>query len=188
MCRYMFKRINERGHLIEEIRMLINEYERYNSTRDCNLYMDYDTYRQLEYEINSRKNICINYEPMCRDYGTIFGLPIKIDNELKPLVFMIKEDIDMAKYGGGITFGIDNFTYYPTNKKLPKRYIANDGACILFWEDGSKTVVKRSEDDSIDPVKGFLWAYFQKNSGMSKTKANKYLRAIADEVENEKKR
>lgn len=67
--------------------------------------------------------------------------------------------------------------------ELPKRYIINDGATILFWNDDSKTVVKRAEDDKFDPVKGFLWAYFQKTSGMSKTKANKYLRKIQDDYE-----
>lgn len=30
--------------------------------------------------------------------------------------------------------------------KLPSRYIINKNATILFWEDGSKTVVKRCED------------------------------------------
>lgn len=70
-----------------------------------------------------------------------------------------------------------------TIKQLPKRYIINDGATILFWNNTDKTVVKRSSEDSFDPVKGFLWAYFQKTSGMSRTKANKYLRKIQEEYE-----
>lgn len=61
---------------------------------------------------------------------------------------------------------------------LPKKIIVNYGAVILFWEDGTKTIVKRARGDRFDPVKGFLWAYFQKQSGLSKTKANKYLREI----------
>lgn len=69
------------------------------------------------------------------------------------------------------------------NDDLPERYIINDGATILFWKDGSKTVVKRSANDSFDPVKGFLWAYFQKHCGLSKTKANKYLWEIQDDIE-----
>lgn len=64
---------------------------------------------------------------------------------------------------------------------LPKRYIVNDNACILFWYDGTKTVVKRAWDDQIDPAKAFLWAYFEKTSGLSKTKANKYLRGVVTE-------
>ena len=71
--------------------------------------------------------------------------------------------------------------WFKTYEELPKKYIINDGATILFWEDGTKTIVKRAEDDSFDPVKGFLWAYFQKNSGLSKTKANEYLRKIDQE-------
>ena len=67
------------------------------------------------------------------------------------------------------------------NEKLPERYIINDGATILFWKNGSKTIVKRSDNDDFDPIKGFLWAYFQKHCGLSKTKANKYLQKIQDD-------
>lgn len=58
---------------------------------------------------------------------------------------------------------------------LPKNYIINDGATILFWKDGTKTVVKRSKNEKFDKRLGFLTAYFQKHCGMSKTKANKFL-------------
>lgn len=58
---------------------------------------------------------------------------------------------------------------------LPKNYIINDGATILFWKDGTKTIVKRSKNETFDKRLGFLTAYFQKHCGMSKTKANKFL-------------
>ena len=63
---------------------------------------------------------------------------------------------------------------------LPKRYIVNKDACILFWDDKGKdkVVVKRCKEDSVDPIKAFLWAYFEKTSGLSKTKANKYLQNV----------
>jgi len=64
---------------------------------------------------------------------------------------------------------------------LPKRYIINKNATILFWNDGTKTVVKKSKDDAYDIAKGFLWAYFLKTSGMSRTKANKYIENIVKE-------
>ena len=89
---------------------------------------------------------------------------------------------------GSIDIRCTNYNTKPLYKKaviilqnLPTRYIINDGAVILFWNDGTKTIVKRSEDDKFDPVKGFLWAYFQKHSGLSKTKANKYLRDLDNE-------
>ena len=61
---------------------------------------------------------------------------------------------------------------------LPKQYIINDGATILFWKDGTKTIVKRSKDEKFDKRLGFLTAYFQKHCGMSKTKANKFLDSL----------
>ena len=59
--------------------------------------------------------------------------------------------------------------------ELPEHYIINNGATILFWKDGTKTIVKRSKDEKFDKRLGFLTAYFQKHCGMSKTKANKFL-------------
>lgn len=66
------------------------------------------------------------------------------------------------------------------NKKLPRKYIINKGATVLFWDNGDKTVVKRAKDDEYNKVMGFLWAYFQHSSGLSKTKANEYLRNLKD--------
>lgn len=65
---------------------------------------------------------------------------------------------------------------------LPQRYIINKNATILFWGDGTKTIVKKSEDDEYNKRLGFLTAYFQKHCGMSKNKANKYLSNL-EEVE-----
>lgn len=64
---------------------------------------------------------------------------------------------------------------------IPSRYIINKNATILFWFDGSKTIVKRSKDDAYDKRLGFLTAYFQKHCGMSKNKANKYLDSLEEE-------
>lgn len=64
---------------------------------------------------------------------------------------------------------------------LPDRYIINKGATILFWEDGTKTIVKRSKDDEYNKRLGFLTAYFQKHSGLTKNQANKYLAELVDE-------
>lgn len=67
--------------------------------------------------------------------------------------------------------------------KMPKRYIVNKDAAILFWDDDTKTVVKRAKDDELDVEKAFLWAYFQKCSGLSRTKANKYLKELKRDYE-----
>lgn len=61
--------------------------------------------------------------------------------------------------------------------KLPKQYIINNNATILFWDNckKEKTIVKRSEDDEFNARLGFLTAFFQHYSGMSRSKANKFL-------------
>lgn len=69
----------------------------------------------------------------------------------------------------------------PNNLKDLKRYIINENATILFWEDGTKTVVKRNPEDTYDKRIGFLIAYFQYTSGLSKNKANKYLDNLIEE-------
>ncbi len=61
------------------------------------------------------------------------------------------------------------------NKKLPKKYIINNGATVLIWENGEKTIVKRCAEDEFNKRLGFLTAFFQHYSGMSKSKANKFL-------------
>lgn len=87
---------------------------------------------------------------------------------------------------GTSSFSPFTFHFEKTDEKiqLPKKYIINHGATILFWEDGTKTVVKRCEDDEFNKRLGFLTAFFQYATGMSKNKANKFLHEL--EVEDEK--
>lgn len=72
------------------------------------------------------------------------------------------------------------------NLKIPKRYIINKEATILFWKDNTKTVVRRSANDEYNKRLAFLTAYFQKHCGLSKTKANEYLDSLVDEDEVQK--
>lgn len=76
---------------------------------------------------------------------------------------------------------IDNFFKTEDKNKIPEKYIINKDATILFWEDGIKTIIKRNSEDEYDKKLGFLIAYFQKHSGLSKTQANKYLDNLLDE-------
>lgn len=45
------------------------------------------------------------------------------------------------------------------------RVIFNDPATIIIWNDGTKTVVKKSADDIWDPEKGFCMAVIKKLYG-----------------------
>lgn len=65
-----------------------------------------------------------------------------------------------------------------TNKQkveLPEKYKITNKTTTLNWKDGTKTTVKKCEDDEFNPRLAFLTAFFQKYSGLSKNKANKYL-------------
>ena len=53
---------------------------------------------------------------------------------------------------------------YFTDVDLPRalqvrNVIFNPPATIVFWEDGMKTVVKCSKDDTYDPERGFELAF-----------------------------
>ena len=70
------------------------------------------------------------------------------------------------------------------SRKQPKklqRYIINKNATILFWNDGTKRVVKRAKDEPYDKRLGFLYGYFQEMCGMSKNRANKFIDGLVEE-------
>lgn len=71
--------------------------------------------------------------------------------------------------------------------KLPKKVIFNDkkGATTLLDGNDKVTVVRTTKGDKFDKTFGFLMAYFQHYSGLSKTQANKYINKLLKENENE---
>ena len=46
-----------------------------------------------------------------------------------------------------------------------KKVVFHDPATIVFWTDGTKTVVKCQPGDTFDPLTGFLMAFFKKACG-----------------------
>lgn len=194
--RYM--KINEysKEHILEAIHNLKDRYyyemNLFNDD-ECEIYMNIDTYELIR-RINMVKFgfWCKNEEPR-----KILGLEIKIDNEMEYLTVMIKEREKMKKnsltittatypstYIPSIKFGLSNIQYHTHDTKLPKEYYINEKkkTIVLKWDDDTITKVKTSKDDKFDARYGFLVAYFQKNCGMSKTKANKYLDNLEKEV------
>ena len=66
----------------------------------------------------------------------------------------------------------DTSGYIPTVRYTPpaayfkiEKVIYNDPATIVFWKDGTKTVVKACEDDEYDPEKGLAMAISKKALG-----------------------
>lgn len=99
-----------------------------------------------------------------------------------------KDLLSVSYDGSSIT--IDAFKAIPIKnnqilkeikKEIPQKYIINKSAIILFWKDGTKTIIKRNKEDKHDKKLGFLIAFFQKHSGLSKNQANKYLDSLIEE-------
>lgn len=194
MCR-SYSPVFSQGHIKDELGILVQDYQHRcfesNTMPKATLYMNEITYWELCEELS-----CVMLNQSDNTYGRIYGYTIKIDNRIAPHVFELREEDNFMEreYCRHDIDSLDAYRYVVEGQRgagksnkvltpLPTRYIVNDGAVILFWSDGDKTIVKRAEDDIFDPVKGFLWAYFQKHSGLSKTKANKYLRDIDKENE-----
>ena len=80
-----------------------------------------------------------------------------IDN---PLLFKIK-----LVYKKPILHHIyaNNYLNFPLDN-IPevKKVIFNDPATIVYWKDGTKTVVKCQNSDVFDPEKGFAMAFLKK--------------------------
>ena len=68
-----------------------------------------------------------------------------------------------------------NSIYGISSSRIPeiKNVIFNDPATIVFWEDGTKTVVKCQDGDGFDPEKGLAMAIVKKAYGNKGNYCNK---------------
>lgn len=71
----------------------------------------------------------------------------------------------------------------PKVKALPdiKNVIYNDPATIVFWSDGTKTVVKCGEGDDYDPEKGLAMAISKKALGNQGNYYNTFTKWLSEE-------
>ena len=104
------------------------------------------------------------------------------DEPLLPLLFEIK-----LVYEKPILHHIyanNNLFFSPSEiNNIPevKKVIFNDPATIVYWKDGTKTVVKCQKGDYFDPEKGFAMAFLKKCWG-NKGNFNDKLRKIIKEA------
>lgn len=67
-----------------------------------------------------------------------------------------------------------------------KKYIINKNATIVFWEDDTKTIVKRMKNEKHNKELAFLTALLQKillKKGINKNRVNKFLENLIEEGE-----
>ena len=99
--------------------------------------------------------------------GAVYSLPSNYSAIFKPAAPSFDADalkVTMNRYlGTGLTVS----PYQKAMSRI-KNVIFNDPATIVFWSDGTKTVVKCGKDDTFDPEKGLAMAiskYFFDNAG-----------------------
>ena len=87
-------------------------------------------------------------------------------------LYGIRNDAEVPR---NIYRNILNSTYGIGSLRIPeiKNVIFNDPATIVFWEDGTKTVVKCQDGDDFDPEKGLSMAIVKKAYGNKGSYCNK---------------
>lgn len=84
----------------------------------------------------------------------------------------------------GCLLAMDTDTFYVMYRKVYgiKKVIFNDPATIVFWNDGSKTVVK-AHDEVFDPEKGLAMAISKKLLGNKGNYYNEFKKWLPEEEE-----
>ena len=102
--------------------------------------------------------------------GRIMG--VKTTEPKLPYEDYCRKDFELQR---NIYRNILNSTYGMSSSHIPeiKNVIFNDPATIVFWNDGTKTVVKCQPGDSFDPEKGLAMAIVKKEYGNKGNYCNK---------------
>ena len=87
-----------------------------------------------------------------------YHITLKDEDFLDAIRYCYNDILSVEKYKASIELRVDI-------PGMIDRVIFNDPATIIIWKDGSKTVVKRSDDDVWDPEKGFCMAVIKKLYG-----------------------
>lgn len=92
-------------------------------------------------------------------------------------------EITASVIGGALPKGA--FVDHLNNATKIKNVIFNDPATIVFWTDGSKTVVKVQDGETFDPEKGLAMAIAKKHFGNEGNYCN-HLKKWIDKYNDEK--
>ena len=133
----------------------------------------------MKMNMNIYCDLCVNKdrEEMCgtctRNFirkttdGAIYSLPSNYSRVYNPIVPSLDADASKAMINKRFGTGLAVSPYQKAMSKI-KNVIFNGPATIVFWNDGTKTVVKCGKDDTFDPEKGLAMAiskYFFDNAG-----------------------
>lgn len=92
------------------------------------------------------------------------------------------ECLGLAPYRGRVRY---EDMYKKFRPPWIQNVIFNDPATIVFWSDGTKTVVKCQENEVFDPEKGLAMAISKKFFGNKGNYCNEFKKWIPEEVKEE---
>lgn len=113
-----------------------------------------------------------------------------LENKFKECVELNNDLTNTSQYNAlGLELLFRNYDNNQQEKQLPDRVLFNDKkkATTLLIDD-KPTVVKSTKGDNYDRKFGFLLAYFQAYSGLTKTQANKYINDIVKDDKDDKEK
>lgn len=182
ICSYMLDSISSNFEEEEQLRNYINKVI-YDDIKDLNRNNYVLEVSPMLYEIMQR-----NLVHDIRYVERYMGILVSINENLASNQIRIRyeRNDNMGVSFGNIGYGKTWALYKEEEKKLPDKVLFNkkkNATTLVF--NNEAIVVKKSKDDKEDYEKAFLWAYFLYKSGMSKTKANKYIKEIMEDKKNE---
>lgn len=154
---------------------------------------------ETQYEVHileTDTNICVNesdlvkipekgYSPTTQqiknDINSIFGLPMTILINAKQEAY-IDQDIRRTQE---MMDAVGKMIHEKEERKMfmtPKKIMRNGPATIVFWEDGTKTVVKKMPGDKDDIYAAFCAAFAKKHFG-SNEKVKTMVRSLTQPSE-----
>ena len=144
---------------------------------------------------NNSYNIKATILPSGDRFYKIFDIEVTISiNELNTVTLRKRRKKDERRNEMPVERkSMNSHVYYAsvTEKSVSalsiKKVIFNDPATIVFWSDGSKTVVKCQDGDIYDPEKGLAMAISKKALGNKGNYCNEFKKWLPEDEEEEER-
>ena len=154
-----------------------------------------DVWKKIINNVSNSRNNSYNIETIITNRGDtiykVFDIEVAISkNELNTITLRKKDE---GRNEMPVERKSTSSIYYAsvTAKSVVapsiKKVIFNDPATIVFWYDGSKTVVKCQDGDIYDPEKGLAMAISKKALGNKGNYCNEFKKWLPEDEEEEEK-
>lgn len=113
-------------------------WDRFENEYMFGMYNRYDKYGKTEIE-----DFVVKSDPDCNRIELTIANPSP--SIMNSLVTMCKSNLPITK----------NYNFIVDHRNYIKKVIFNNPATIIFWDDGSKTIVKCKKGEKFDKMTGF---------------------------------